>query len=316
MLQVLNEKLDAGLVLIKTLAPTEFGMSIARNSVAPYIASEPFVIAKLHQLARAGVGGRARQRAGRSPTTRAARRSIARRAWRSSRDFIGRELAGKVSRRLTGGIGGGYWRIAIRRSGDAGTRPWQGDWSDFRWCGREGDFLCRSAIDRARGADMAVLRALRLCEVQGQHQLRGNSRRRDAGRDTDRAGSAVSSVDAVRVPARRGDLHDPRIVCGETDRSVSRGRVSAPLEVRPYAARQAGDRHGHASWWRTVASISSRASGKETRRIPTCSCSGRQDCASRGSCIRPIRSRSTLATRAMRAESSRSVASTIVRARI
>jgi len=49
-LQVLNEKLDAGLVLMKGSYATEGGLSLTANRVRPYWASVSFVIEKLREL--------------------------------------------------------------------------------------------------------------------------------------------------------------------------------------------------------------------------------------------------------------------------
>jgi hypothetical protein len=49
-LQVLNEELDAGLVLCKGLFPTRSHVSMARNRFAPYWGSQHYVIWKLNEL--------------------------------------------------------------------------------------------------------------------------------------------------------------------------------------------------------------------------------------------------------------------------
>ncbi|MBV8906994.1 MAG: hypothetical protein JOZ22_25420, partial [Acidobacteriia bacterium] len=53
-LQVLNEKLDDGLVLCKSIFSTACGLSPNRNLVAPYWGSEHFVIRKLNELHECG----------------------------------------------------------------------------------------------------------------------------------------------------------------------------------------------------------------------------------------------------------------------
>ena len=134
MLQVLTERLDDGIVLAKTLAPTTQGISVYRNAIAPYLAAEPLVIQKLHQLHERGweevlasappkSDYKGRRELYRSPTVSELGR------------FVGRELVDHGLRKLKikPRIGMGYWRTAIRRAGAGLVPPWQGDWSDFRW---------------------------------------------------------------------------------------------------------------------------------------------------------------------------------------
>jgi hypothetical protein len=54
MLQVLNEKLDAGTVLCKGWFATQPGLSRAQNCVQPYWGASTFVIQKLHELHQCG----------------------------------------------------------------------------------------------------------------------------------------------------------------------------------------------------------------------------------------------------------------------
>jgi hypothetical protein len=54
MLQVLEEALDAGLVLCKSLFASEPGLSLVRNQWGPYIGSTHMVIRKLHELHQDG----------------------------------------------------------------------------------------------------------------------------------------------------------------------------------------------------------------------------------------------------------------------
>ena len=54
MLQVLNEELDAGLVLAKGLFTTEHGRHLTKNRYGPYWGTTHFVIQKLHELHRYG----------------------------------------------------------------------------------------------------------------------------------------------------------------------------------------------------------------------------------------------------------------------
>ncbi len=136
MLQVLTEKLDDGVVLAKTLAPTVQSISAYRNSLSIYEAAEPLVIQKLKQLHERGwedVLARAppkcsykgRKEIYRSPTVS------------ELGCFIGRELFdhGLKNLKIRPRVGNGYWRTGVRRrAGTAGNgAPWEGDWSDFRW---------------------------------------------------------------------------------------------------------------------------------------------------------------------------------------
>jgi hypothetical protein len=129
-LQVLNEELDAGMALAKTLAPTALGLSLVRNAVGPFRSAETMVIWKLKQLHQDGWDAvcagavppqpyQGKQRIYRTPTNLQVTR------------FIAGELAAKVGRRLTRDGRFRHWKTGLRRK--TGQPPWTGDWKDFSW---------------------------------------------------------------------------------------------------------------------------------------------------------------------------------------
>lgn len=134
MLQVLTETLDDGIVLAKTLAPTEQGISVYRNALAPYRSAEPLAIEKLKQLHESGWDAVVKSAPPKCEYK--GRKSIYRSpAVHELGQFVAREIVDHGLRKLNlkPRIGRGYWRTAIRRSLPGNVPPWQGDWSDFRW---------------------------------------------------------------------------------------------------------------------------------------------------------------------------------------
>jgi hypothetical protein len=133
-LQRLTEKLDDGIVLAKTLAPTNFGISVLKNVVPVYQAAEPLVIMALHQLHEHGWEGLLARAP--KPEPYSGRKRIYRipSVSRLTR-FVAREVLDHRLRQagLMPRIGHGHWRTALRRLEESGARPWEGDWSDFNW---------------------------------------------------------------------------------------------------------------------------------------------------------------------------------------
>jgi len=137
-LQVLNERLDDGLVLAKTLSPTLIGFSRIANQISPYRGAEPLVIWKLHQLHTEGweavkraslpnVLYRGKQTIYRTPGNRVMLKFLT----RESRRVIVRSLSGKHIHR--------QWQIAIRPI--APGVPWENTWTRFRWIAAPGGHL-------------------------------------------------------------------------------------------------------------------------------------------------------------------------------
>ncbi|MEZ4425566.1 MAG: hypothetical protein R3E98_19380 [Gemmatimonadota bacterium] len=129
-LQVLNETLDAGLVLAKTLAPTELGMSRAANLPAAYRAAEPMVIEKLQRLHERG------WQAVQAEAVPAAPFQGRKKLYRTPDNremvgFLGGKLGEAVRRRLARDPRLRHWQVALRPR--AGHAPWEGTWRDFRW---------------------------------------------------------------------------------------------------------------------------------------------------------------------------------------
>jgi hypothetical protein len=115
-LQVLNEELDAGLVLSKAVFPTESGLSVTRNRFAPYWGAADMMIAQLRALHEYGwehVRARAvpsqpykgKKKLYRKPTNTEMVRWLV--------PVITRKVAGRVKRALKSSTGS-EWRIGLR----------------------------------------------------------------------------------------------------------------------------------------------------------------------------------------------------------
>lgn len=155
-LQVLEEALDDGVVLSKSVFPSEPGLSWSRNRFGPYWASTHFVIERLWQLhnygweqvtAQATKSGqyRGRQAIYRAPTNSAVAR------------WLAPALVRKAARRLTQGPAANHWKTALRRlpaAGSAIAAPL--DLREFHWLESPSGVFWADPV---------------LCEWQGQTHL-------------------------------------------------------------------------------------------------------------------------------------------------
>ncbi len=130
-LQVLNDKLDAGLVLAKTLTPTKLGASRAANLVAPYRSAEPMIIEKLHQLHENDWD--CVQRRALPQQEYRGRRKLYRKPTNSemSKWIFNRGLPAVARRIMSLDRGVRQWTVGIRPA--SGIPPWKCSGSEFRW---------------------------------------------------------------------------------------------------------------------------------------------------------------------------------------
>jgi hypothetical protein len=132
-LQVLNEELDAGQVLMKGIYGTERGMSLVRNRHQPYWAASSFAIQKLNELHKYGWDAVLARAVPNQPYRGG--RKIYRRPtnWEVAK-FVGRGTLRKLVRRVQWSTTMGHWKIAVRQGRNilSSTSPTP-DLEGFRW---------------------------------------------------------------------------------------------------------------------------------------------------------------------------------------
>lgn len=132
-LQILNEKLDDGYVLCKSIFATARGLSRNRNLFDPYWGSSHFVIRKLHELHESGWDS-IKQHAV-APAPYRGRKEI----YRAPVNFemvkwLAPKLASKLLRRPFRRSTIRHWRIAIRQANSQAllVDP-SAKWSEYKW---------------------------------------------------------------------------------------------------------------------------------------------------------------------------------------
>lgn len=133
-LQVLNEELDAGQVLIKGIYGTERGMSLVRNRYQPYWAAGDFAIQKLNELHRYGWDAIAARAVPNVPY-RGCKKIYRRPTNWEMLKFAGRGIARKLVRRSQWRSSMGHWKLGVREGGSllSSTTGGKPDLSGFRW---------------------------------------------------------------------------------------------------------------------------------------------------------------------------------------
>lgn len=129
-LQVLTEELDAGLILAKTLSPTQLGVSRVMNMVSPYYASEMLVIWKLHQLHELGWDA-VRQTATMPDIYRGQRKIYRTPTNIEMMKFLFRKFGQGLYRRIKPDRRIREWQVGIRPK--SSQSPWQGGCADYQW---------------------------------------------------------------------------------------------------------------------------------------------------------------------------------------
>jgi hypothetical protein len=132
-LQVLTEDLDGGLVLCKSLFPTERTISVSRNRYAPYWGSSDLVIRKLNELHRFG-WDYVREKAPPSTPYQGKRKIYKKPGNRDMLAWLGPIFLKKAVSYPFRTTKVQHWRIACRVNGNSLTAlDSNSDFSGFRW---------------------------------------------------------------------------------------------------------------------------------------------------------------------------------------
>ncbi len=163
-LQVLNEELDAGMVLQKGIYATERGFSLRRNRVTPYFASRYFVIQKLKELQEQG-WEHLRSRALAEPPYRGQRKIYRRPTNTELATWAVPRLAAAVLRRPFLQAKEAQWRVGLRRDGDLLRDPGK---RDFTWVqASRGHFYADPFLATAQGRTYLLFEDYLYAEKKG-----------------------------------------------------------------------------------------------------------------------------------------------------